>query len=262
MRVACLVNNWLGWQCLKAIQANGDEVVALVIHPSASRKFGTEILQSAALDPRHVFDARSLRDEAALASLKLCGAEMAVSLLFGHILRPSCIDLFPRGVINLHPSYLPYNRGQYPNVWSIVEGTPAGVTLHYIDEGLDTGDIVAQREVTVSATDTGASLYGKLEQAGLQLFCDEWPNIASGNASRWHQTGNATSHRTKDVDTIDRIDLDRLYSARQLIDILRARTYPPHRGAYFEVDGRRVYLRLELAEEVVASDTAKSQDAA
>jgi methionyl-tRNA formyltransferase len=59
--------------------------------------------------------------------------------------------------------------------------------------------------------------------------------------------GGGTCHRTKDVAQIDCIDLDRSYSGRELIDLLRARTFPPYRNAYFqEKNGRRVYLRLEL----------------
>lgn len=261
MRVACFVNNWLGWQCLETIQRNGDEVVALVIHPAMKRKFGMQILQAAGLDPRQIFDARRLRDRATLASLEKRGADIGVSVLFDYILRPACIDLFPNGMINLHPSYLPYNRGQYPNVWSLVEGTPAGVTLHQIDEGLDTGDIVAQHEVPVAATDTGKTLYEKLEQAGLDLFRDQWVKISQGTATQQPQAGTATIHRTRDVDTIDRIDLDQRYTARELIDVIRARTFPPHRGAYFEVDGRRIYLRLELYEEEAVANRAR-KDAA
>ncbi|MCG8584700.1 MAG: hypothetical protein MI757_08320, partial [Pirellulales bacterium] len=223
----------------------------LVIHPRAKRKYGAQILQSAGLSPRQVYDASRLRDPATLSALRSRGAEVGVSVLFGYILRPQCIDLFPQGIVNLHPSYLPYNRGQYPNVWSLVEGTPSGVTLHYIDEGLDTGDIIAQQEVLTTATDTGKSLYEKLEKAGLELFYSEWPAIADGIATRKPQVGIATCHRTRDVEKIDRIELDQKYTARELIDVLRARTFPPHHGAYFEVDGRRVYMRLELEEEAV-----------
>ncbi len=55
-----------------------------------------------------------------------------------------------------------------------------------------------------------------------------------------------TFHRVKDVEAIDEIELERLYTARTLIDLLRARTFPPHHGAYFRHDGRKIYLRLEL----------------
>jgi methionyl-tRNA formyltransferase len=132
-------------------------------------------------------------------------------------------------------------------VWSIIEGTPAGVTLHYVDAGIDTGDIIARHEVAVDAVDTGETLYRKLERAAVTLFRENWPAIRAGRIERTAQNDEGASHRTRDVETIDRIDLDRTYTGRELINLLRARTFPPHRGAYIEVDGQRVYLELSLS---------------
>jgi methionyl-tRNA formyltransferase len=150
-------------------------------------------------------------------------------------------------VVNLHPAYLPYNRGQYPNVWSIIEGTPSGVTLHYINEKIDAGDVIAQREVPVELVDTGETLYRKLEQASLELFKDTWLLIKSDKPPRIPQSGEpGTYHRTRDAEAIDEIDLDGTYVARDLINVLRARTFPPYKGAYFRHQGRKIYLRLQL----------------
>ena len=150
-------------------------------------------------------------------------------------------------MVNLHPAYLPYNRGQYPNVWSIIEGTPAGVTLHYIDEGIDTGGIIARREVPVEPVDTGESLYRKLEATALELFRETWPLIKAGRAQCLPQDKQAgTYHRTRDIEAIDAIDQERDYKAGDLLNLLRARTFPPYKGAYFTADGKRVYLRLQL----------------
>src|SRR3990167_15961 len=55
--------------------------------------------------------------------------------------------------INFHPGLLPYNRGMYPHIWPLIDGSLAGVTIHYIDDGIDTGDIIAQQLVTVYPED-------------------------------------------------------------------------------------------------------------
>jgi methionyl-tRNA formyltransferase len=116
-----------------------------------------------------------------------------------------------------------------------------------VDEGIDTGPIIARREVAVEPVDTGASLFAKLEDAALGLFQDTWPDILSGRAPRTAQdTALGSSHRVADVGRIDEIDPNRTYRAGELIDILRARTFPPHAGAYFRVSGRRVLLSLDL----------------
>jgi methionyl-tRNA formyltransferase len=120
--------------------------------------------------------------------------------------------------------------------------------MHYIDAGIDTGDVIAQRRVLVEPIDTGENLYHKLEDACIELFKDTWPLIRSGQTHRFSQNkGTGTYHRTKDVESIDHIDLNQDYKARTLIDIIRARTFPPYPGAHFiDEQGRKVYLRLEL----------------
>lgn len=264
MRIACLVNNWLGWKCVEFVRARGDTVVAVALHPEFRRRYGEEIVEAAGVPPECIFAGDHLHDEGDLKALGDLGAEMAVSVLFGYLLRPACLSLFPQGAINLHPSYLPYNRGTYPNVWSIVDRTPAGVTLHQIDEGVDTGDIIAQREMAVLPTDTGETVYRRLETLGLELFKEQWPRIVRGEADRTPQADTGTTHRVRDIQGIDHIDLDKSYPARYLIDVLRARTFAPYPGAYFEENGRRVYLRLELLEEVdqPASATTETKEAA
>lgn len=250
MRILILGNNWVAWQVIRWLRDHHEQIVGLVIHPPQKRKFGDEIISSAQVNPAHIFDGSCLRKFEVLQAIKALKPDIGLSVFFGYILQPEFLHLFPKGVINLHPAYLPYNRGAYPNVWSIVEGTPIGVTLHYIDEGIDTGDIIAQRQLSIEPFDTGETLYRKLELASVELFKDTWPLIRRDEAPRIPQPKDQGSyHRIKDVDRIDQIDLDRTYTARELIDIIRSRTFPPHLGAYFIHEGRKIYLRLQLLPE-------------
>jgi methionyl-tRNA formyltransferase len=258
MRIVCLCNNWLGWQVLQWLGDQGQEIVGVVVHPAGQGKCLGEIQSIADRAGSVVLEDSSVDEPEGLERIRSCKADIAVSVLFRNILRKPFLDIFPRGCLNLHPAYLPYNRGNYPNVWSIVEKTPAGVTLHYMDEGLDTGDIVAQEEVVVEMTDTGATLYGKLELAAFRLFQRTWPSIESCKAPRRPQGAEpGTSHRRIDVRAIDEIDLTQMYRAEDLINILRARTFPPYRGAYFRHNGKKVYLTLGLSEELVREDGTK-----
>jgi len=249
MRLLFLGNNRLARDVIAWLHAEGEAIAGLVVHPPGKQRHGEEIIKASGLGPARILDGSMLRTPAGRAFVAECRAEIAVSVLFDYLLDKPLIDAFPRGVVNLHPSYLPFNRGQYPNVWSIVEGTPAGVTLHYIDQQVDTGDIISQRRVNLSAADTGKTLYEKLERASFELFRETWPSLRAGTAARRAQQGEGTYHRTRDVTSIDCIDLEKEYRAGDLIDILRARTFPPYRGAYFQQDGRRIYLRLELTED-------------
>jgi methionyl-tRNA formyltransferase len=250
MRVLFLGNNWVGWQIIRWLREQNEQIVGLVIHPPHKRKYGDEIISCAQVTPSHIFDGSQLRQPEVLEAIKALRPDIGLSIFLDYILRPEFLDLFSAGVINLHPAYLPYNRGQYPNVWSIIDGTPAGVTLHYIDAGVDTGDIIVRQEVLIEPVDTGNTLYSKLEHVCVKLFKETWPLIRTGQAPKIRQDKNqGTNHHTLDVERIDEIDLDRTYTARELIDVIRARTFPPYTGAYFMCQGRKVYLRIQLFHE-------------
>ena len=106
----------------------------------------------------------------------------AVGLLAGvvFLLKPDLLATFSKGCVNLHAAYLPWNRGWHTNVWPILDGSPAGVTLLYIDEGVDTGDLITQRAIPVGPTDTGGSLHERLTLAIIDLFKETWPEIVAG----------------------------------------------------------------------------------
>jgi methionyl-tRNA formyltransferase len=249
MRVVFLGNNWLGWQVLAHLKEQSDDVVGVFVHPPEKQKRGAEILECAGPDSA-VFQTAEPFHPDVLGAIRNLNPDIAVSALFGYILPREFLSLFPRGAINIHPGYLPYNRGAHPNVWSIVEGTPAGVTIHSIDEGIDTGGILVQRRVETAQTDTGETLYRRLETAGLDLFKENWPLIRENRLSPVPQPENGGSyHRTSDVRLLDEIDLARSYRAGELIDIIRARTFPPYEGAYFRSGNRKIYLRLSLIAE-------------
>ena len=102
--------------------------------------------------------------------------EFIISFGYNHIIKKEVIDLFKNNnIINLHISYLPYNRGADPNLWSILENTPSGVTIHLVDKGLDTGDILLQERVFFDYnTDTLETSYNKLMTTITNLFLSNW----------------------------------------------------------------------------------------
>ena len=247
MRILFFGNNVLALKVVSWLRDCNEEIVGVVVHPEKKRKRGQEIIDQSGVAGPHVFNAEDLERAEVLKAIGKLKPDIGVSVLFGYILRPKLVSSLPAGCVNLHPSYLPYNRGAYPNVWSIVEGTPAGVTVHYMDAGIDTGDIIARKEVPVEPVDTGQTLYRKLEDAAYELFVETWPRIRAGDVQPVSQQKmKGTYHRASDVHTVDEIKLDQTYTGRELIDIIRARTFPPYEGAFFNHGGRRVYLRLAL----------------
>ncbi|MGI0534868.1 formyl transferase [Bacillus pfraonensis] len=124
--------------------------------------------------------------------------DFIVSYGYRYIIPPSIIEKFNNKIINLHISYLPWNKGADPNLWSFLEDTPKGITIHYIDNGLDTGDIIAQLKVPYKENDTLKTSYDRLCQEIEQLFIKNWELIRSGKVMRKPQPPGGSYHRLKD----------------------------------------------------------------
>lgn len=120
------------------------------------------------------------------------------------LITPDILESLPQGVINIHPSFLPWNRGYHPNFWSIVSGTPAGTTIHYIDEGIDTGAIIAQVRAPILSTDTLRSSYERLRRMSVTLFQELWPIIRTKQVVGILQEvrSGVITHRKADFDGV------------------------------------------------------------
>jgi methionyl-tRNA formyltransferase len=113
------------------------------------------------------------QEEVTLEFLRSSGVDEIVSYGYRHLLDKEIVSAFDGKIINLHISYLPHNRGASPNLWSIVENKQPGVTIHYIDEGIDTGDILCQRKVELDYShDTLRTSYQKLINHVELLYLD------------------------------------------------------------------------------------------
>lgn len=163
------------------------------------------------------------------------------------IIRQPLLSLPRHGFINTHPSLLPYGRGKHYNFWSIVDQVPFGVSLHRVDEGVDTGDIVAQAAISYSWEDTGGSLYVKARQAMLELFQATYPRIRNLDfATTPQDLAAGTFHRASQLEPASTIVLDQSYVARDLFNRLRARTFPGYPACTFS-DGDDVYeVRVDI----------------
>lgn len=173
--------------------------------------------------------------------------DLLVSVGFDHLVPTKVVNAPERGAINLHPALLPHNRGKSPNVWPLVEETPAGVTLHYMDESFDTGEIIAQRPVETGFADTGKQLHQRLEETQYDLFTDVWSTIEANEIETTPQEGNAgTYHSVEDFQELCELDPNREVNLKELLDRLRALTFPPFNNAYIEIDGEKYYIDVEI----------------
>jgi methionyl-tRNA formyltransferase len=130
----------------------------------------------------------------------VAGYDYVISYGYRHILKQNVIDGFDCPIFNLHISYLPYNRGAHPNFWSFYDNTPAGVTIHLIDGGVDTGPIVRQQYVNFSKSDdTFVKTYTVLIERIESLFLEFLPSLLADNWKARKQRGIGTHHYVRDL---------------------------------------------------------------
>ena len=174
-------------------------------------------------------------------------ADLGVLAWWPKLLKCPLLDAPRLGFVNTHPSLLPHNRGKHYNFWALVEQAPFGVTLHRVDSGIDTGDVVAQATIDYDWCDTGETLYKKAQTAMLELFCKTYPVLRTGQYESKPQNADGGSfHRASELESASKIDLDVRYQARDLLNLLRARTFEGHPGCWFEEAGNRYQISLTI----------------
>ena len=185
--------------------------------------------------------------DADIQRLRELAPDLGITAWWPYILKPEVFDIPRLGCLNFHPSLLPEGRGKHPNFWALKGRTPFGVTLHFIDEGIDTGDVAFQQEIPVFWEDTGETLHGKARATVVDLFKQHFHSILAGDLPRHAQDRSAGAfHRARELEDASQIDLKREYRAGELLDLLRARTYAAHPGAWFAEDGETYEVRIEI----------------
>lgn len=121
--------------------------------------------------------------------------EFIVSYTYRLRIQSEIVKAVNGNAVNLHISYLPWNKGADPNIWSWIDDTPKGVSIHFVSDQIDEGDIIAQREVKLSAEDdTLSSSYDKLMDHIIFLFQEIFEYYDRWNEIAYPQVGVGTTH--------------------------------------------------------------------
>ncbi len=246
MIITYAANNKNGLNVLKELKRQNIEIEYLIIHPEGKGKYVEEIKKESNTKKENIIIWDKKSKEGMLEKLKSKKSEILLSVNFGYKFPREILEIYKKP-LNLHMSFLPYNQGSNPNVWSIIEGTPAGVTIHEMAEKIDEGRIIYQEEVEKDITDNGKTLYEKLEKKSIEIIKREFKNIINGKYIPKENTGG-TVHYAKDFKKICEIDMQKEYKAKDLINRLRALTYPPYKNAYFiDENGEKIYIEIKLS---------------
>ncbi|MCM5557657.1 formyltransferase family protein [Pleomorphomonas sp. JP5] len=163
------------------------------------------------------------------------------------IVKESVLATAKSGFFNTHPSLLPHGRGKHPNFWAIVEETPFGVSIHQVTPGIDDGAVVGQRELPVTWEDTGETLYQRGLGAMIELFPNVYQSIVAGEHQLIEQeAGVGSFHLSKQLEPASRFDINAQYRARDLLNLIRARTFAPHPATSFVDNGSTYEVRISI----------------
>lgn len=137
-------------------------------------------------------------DKITLEYLKENNINFLISNGYAPIIKEPIISEYKHKIINIHPTFLPYGRGIYPLLWNLLEETPIGVTLHFIDKGIDSGEIIFQKSVTFDDNNTLEEAYTILLNEAEKLFYDNWENILTKQYTLKYQDQLET-YRSRDI---------------------------------------------------------------
>lgn len=167
-----------------------------------------------------------------------------------------CKQLFPAEMvekyrcINVHPGYNPYNRGWFPQVFSIINKKPIGATIHLMDAELDHGDILYQKKLEIYPYETSKDVYYRILKAEMELMDEHLEDIINGNYKAVKMSDEGNIFYKKDFDDLCKLDLNQKATYGEVIDRLRALTFSPYDNAFFyDEDGSKIYVGITIKKE-------------
>lgn len=232
---------------LRALVEAGHEITGVVTQPDREAGRGRKLLppavKVAALElDLPVFQPRTLRRPESIDLLRALRPDLIVVAAFGQILRRSVLDIPPNGVLNVHASPLPRWRGASPVTAAILAGDDrTGVSIMVLDEGLDTGPVLATRETPIGDGDTGGTLTDRLARIGAALLVETVPRWLAGGLTPEPQDDALATYAPRIDKEAGRIDWS--LPATRLWRFVRA--YNPWPGAFTASGGAQ--LKIEEA---------------
>ncbi len=186
-----------------------------------------------------VYQPEKVKSSEFVETLKQINPDVIVVIAFGQILSKAILDIPKYGCINVHASLLPKYRGAAPIQWAVIDGEEiTGVDTMYMEEGLDTGDIIDTKLVKLDAKETGGSLFDKLAVAGGELILETLEKLENGTATRTPQDEELASYAGKITKELGQIDFSK--SAVEIERLIRGLN--PWPSAYTSLDGKTMKI--------------------
>jgi methionyl-tRNA formyltransferase len=197
---------------LKAINSSHHKIVGVVTNPDRKAGRGRKVTFSpvkkgAIKLELKFFQPQNINQPEFISQLKKLKAEAGVIVAYGRILKREIIDVMEKGWINFHPSLLPKYRGPSPIQWAILNGDSiTGITTTFLDEKMDSGDIILQKEIKIKENDTFGKLKRKIKVEGCKLLLKTLDLVEKGDVKTIVQDDRLATYTkkiTKNIKTIN-----------------------------------------------------------
>lgn len=220
--------------CLEAVLDLGVDVPAILCPEASSFNADFADLGSvAASRSRTVRRFKKIADEAAY--LKELAPDIILIMGLSQILPPSVLGAAKVGCLGSHPALLPRNRGRHPIIWTLANGLEeGGLSMLWLDEGIDSGDLWRQRSFPVTPSDDAGSVYEKVCDLGAEMLREGIPELERGVVARVPQDASQANYWRKR--TVEDGRIDWRMTSKRIVDLVRA-LRPPYLGAHFLQDG-------------------------
>ena len=211
--------------CLQKIIDEKYEILGVVTQPDKpkgrGKKLGMSPVKELAIENNiPVYQPVKARDKEFIDKIKSLNPDVIVVVAFGQILPKEILEIPKLGCINVHVSLLPKYRGAAPINWVIINGEEkTGVTTMYMDEGLDTGDMILKTEVNLDENITAGELHDKMMNIGAETLKETLRLIEEGNAPREVQNHEEFSYAPIMNKSLGNIDFSK--SAREIHNLVR-----------------------------------------
>ncbi|GJQ59518.1 MAG: formyltransferase [Candidatus Scalindua sp. AMX11] len=227
MRIIVLGYHSIGCRCLKYLINEKENVVAIFTHKDnpGENVFFDSMLKVANAHGIPCYLPEDINTHEWISRIEALSPDIIFSFYYRNLVSRKILDIPRLGAINLHGSLLPKYRGRCPVNWVLVNGeTETGVTLHYMVEKPDSGDIIAQRKVPIFFEDTAYSLYKKIEKEAVAILDETFPLIKAGKNNRVSQASFSGSYFGGRRPDDGRIHWER--KSVEIYNLVRAVTHP------------------------------------
>ena len=249
MRIVFIGTGEIGVPTLRALQKSEHELGRVVTQPDKpvgrEQKITAPPIKKALIaggpnaGPAQTLQPARIKDREAINQIRALAPDVIVVMAYGQILPRAVLEIPKIACLNLHASLLPRWRGAAPIQAAIAAGDrEAGMTVMYMDEGLDTGDILLQRKIDISPSETGATLHDRLAQIAPEALLESLRLLAAGNAPRIPQDQALATYAPKLNREAGRLNWNESVEAIER----KIRAYNPWPGAFTEFSGRNLKI--------------------